>query len=94
MAWEARTFNGILHTEAQDELLARLKQTETAGDSYIALPVDLVYATILEKPPCPSRTIVNGDRARAMLIEIQCTKRVDPATRKHDGMHVNGKNAW
>jgi len=92
--WSPREFDGVLYTEAKDELEERIRRAEAVGDEYVALPVDLVREVATEKPECDATTIVNGDRYSKKLIEIRCLKRVDPETKRHDGMHTNRKHVW
>jgi hypothetical protein len=92
--WNPRKYDGVMYTEAKDELEERVRRAEAVGDLYVALPIDLVREATLELPECDARTVVNGDRFSKTLVEIKCLKRIDPRTNKHDGMHTNRKHVW
>lgn len=88
------TFNRVEYKDPRDDLLERTKKAEEIGDTYVAIPVELARALQYRPRECSARTIVNGDRFTKTLIEVKCTKTVDPETGRHIGMHSNGKTNW
>lgn len=92
MEWNT-TFDGATHTDPRSELMSRALRAQKVGDLYVAVPVDLII-TCLAIRECEARTVVNGNRFDKTLIEVKCTRFVNPETGKHEGTHVNGRNNW
>lgn len=93
MIWN-NNYNGTLYTDPREELRARTLRAAEVGDAYLVIPITLSTALQLKPKECEARTVVNGDRMSKTLIEIKCTKLLDPGTTKHTGLHVNGKTVW
>ena len=94
MTWN-NNYNGEIFTDPQEELKARSIRAEQAGDRYLAIPLNLARALYVKAKICEARTVVNGDRFSKTLIEIRCTRELDPITGKHRGVpHTNGKTTW
>lgn len=91
--WQPRKFQGRAYADPREELRARAEAARDAGETHIAASVDLVLA-VLDIRECDSRWVVNGNREKKVMIEIKCTKLIDPVTGRHVGMHQNGKTNW
>lgn len=91
--WQTRIFQGEEYNDPREELRARAEAARDAGETHFAASVSLVTAA-LDVRECDSTTVVNGNRMEKMLIQIKCTKTVDPTSGKHVGMHQNGRNNW
>lgn len=87
------TYNGVEYSDPKAELAARATAAQLAGDTYASVPVELILMT-LNSRQCKAKTVVNGNREKKILIEVQCEREVDPVTGRHPGMHSNGKANW
>ncbi len=92
MEWNNK-FDGEIHSDPRSELLARANRAENIGDSFVAVPVALVQLCMSIRE-CEARTIVNGNRMDKVLVEVKCTRLLDPVTGSHNGVHVNGRANW
>ena len=88
------TFNNVVYTDPRDDLKARTDAAREQGDTYVAIPISLSEALQYRPKYCEARTTVNGDRFTRTLVEVRCTRELDPDTGKHLGWHKNGKNTW
>lgn len=88
-------FNGDTYEDPREDVRARIQQAADIGDVYVAVPINLlIRALATETKICEATTIVNGNREKKTLVEIRCTKPLDPKTGNHFGNHENGKINW
>lgn len=93
MEWNESEFQGIKYHDPRDELRARLIRATEVGDSFVAVPVELVKKCLSLKE-CTATTVVNGDPMTKTLIQVRCRKLVNPMTMKHIGNHQSGDTIW
>jgi hypothetical protein len=86
-------WNGVIYTDPRSELRDRAQRARESSDPWFAVPTELVWDA-LNVRECEERTVVNGNRQDQVLIEVKCTRLVDPITGEHKGDHVNGRTSW
>lgn len=91
---QTTTYKGVIYTDPRDNLRLRAVDAKARDDEYFSIPMELADALLYRPKYCEARTTINADRFARTLVEVKCTRELDPVTGKHTGWHKNGKNTW